>query len=79
MGLHERLGDKAIGRADECERDDDHDLAGRTGKHEAAKGACGNAREQAAKAQLPNAQSKRIDFIDKALGDNDVSGVDKGG
>ena len=79
MGLHERLGDKAVGRADECECDDDHDLAGRAGKCETAKDACGNAREQAAKAQLPNAQGQRIDFFDKPLGDNDVSGVDKGG
>ena len=79
MGLHERLGDKAVSRADECERNDDHDLAGRTGKREAAKGECGDAREQAAKAQLPNAQSQRVDIFDKALRHNDVSGVDKGG
>lgn len=78
VGLHERLGDKAVGRADEREGNDDHDLAGRTGKCETAKDACGNAREQAAKAQLPNAQGQRIDFFDKPLGDNDVSGVDKG-
>lgn len=55
MGLHERLGDKAIGRADECECDDDRDLARRAGKRETAKGECGDTREQAAKAQLPNA------------------------
>ena len=79
MGLHERLGDKAVGRADECERDDDHDLARRAGKRETAKGECGDTREQAAKAQLPNAQSQRVDIFDKALGDNDVSGIDKGG
>lgn len=42
VGLHERLGDKAIGRADECERDDDHDLARRAGKCETAKGECGD-------------------------------------
>ena len=45
VGLHERLGDKAIGRADECECDDDYDLARRAGKRETAKDACGNARE----------------------------------
>ena len=45
VGLHERLGDKAVGRANECERDNNHDLAGRTGKCETAKDACGNARE----------------------------------
>ena len=43
VGLHERLGDKAIGRADECECDDDYDLARRAGKRETAKDACGNA------------------------------------
>ena len=39
VGLHERLGDKAIGRADECERDDNDNLARRAGKRETAKGA----------------------------------------
>ena len=79
MGLHERLGDKTVGRADERERDDDHDLAGRAGKREAAKDACGNAREQAAKAQLPNAQGQRVDIFDKALGYDNVAGIDKSG
>ena len=78
MGLHERLGDKAIGRADECEGNDDYDLARRAGKRETAKDECGDAREQAAKAQLPNAQSQRVDIFDKALRHNDVAGIDKG-
>ena len=55
VGLHERLGDKAVGRADECERNDNDDLARRAGKCEAAKGERGDTREQAAEAQLPNA------------------------
>ena len=50
VGLHERLGDKAVGRADECEYDDNNDLVWRAGKREAAKDACGNALEQAAEA-----------------------------
>ena len=79
MGLHERLGDKAIGRADERECDDDRDLARRAGKRKAAKGKCGDAREQAAKAQLPNAQSQRVDIFDKALRHNDMAGIDKSG
>lgn len=78
VGLHERLGDKAVGRADERERNDNDDLARRAGKREAAKGKCGDTREQAAEAQLPNAQSQRIDFFDKALGDDNVAGIDKG-
>lgn len=45
VGLYERLGDKAVGRADECERDDDRDLARRAGKRETAKGECGDTRE----------------------------------
>ena len=45
VGLHERLGDKAIGRADECERDDNDNLARRAGKRETAKGECGDTRE----------------------------------
>ena len=78
VGLHERLGDKAVGRADECERDDHDDLVGRAGKREAAKGARGDAREQAAKAQLPNTQGQWVDFFDKALGYDNVAGIDKG-
>lgn len=45
VGLHERLGDKAIGRADECERDDNDNFARRAGKRETAKGECGDTRE----------------------------------
>ena len=78
VGLHERLGDKAVGRADECERNDNDDLARRAGKREAAKGKCGDTREQAAEAQLPNAQSQRVDIFDKALRHNDMAGIDKG-
>lgn len=74
-GAARRLGDKAVGRADEREGNDGHDLAGRTGKCETAN-ACGNG-EQAAKAQLPNAQGQRIDFFDKALGHDNVAGIDR--
>lgn len=56
VGLHERLGDKAVGRADEREGNDDHDLAGRTGKCETAKDACGNAENRPPK---PSCQTPR--------------------
>lgn len=56
VGLHERLGDKAVGRADECERDDDYDLARRAGKREAAKGECGDAENKPPK---PSCQTPR--------------------
>ena len=76
--MHERLRDEAVGRADEREGDDNYDLARGAGERKAAKSACGNAREQTGKAQLPNAQTQGVDFLDKALGDDDMAGIYKG-
>ena len=43
--LHERLRNEAVGRADECECNDDDNLVRRAGKREAAKSERGDARE----------------------------------